>query len=239
MPQVIDEGRTAPLGTHTLSLHSNAHEARAHAVSFLAGAPKGQAASYWIGDAEALPSYRADIAAQDPAHVGCVAILPHSQVEPVGDLLRPAAEIREFVEAHPEGFTAGGDTLSLFWSDPTIPAHLEYEAWVAGQPFDHARLLCPYDLRRIPPAQAPAILRELGRHHSHVVLSGSGQPAVRLLQLFVFPDARHLPAVLAETLDWALKTGLARLDEEGRALSLTATGEELVAEWSREATVDW
>ncbi|HTW56257.1 MAG TPA: hypothetical protein VMG36_07470 [Thermoplasmata archaeon] len=240
MPEVVDLAAELPVGSHTLSLHASNREAKQHAVSFLAGTPPGQAASYWIGDGDQLPDYRAQLTAEAPEHVGCVAVLPHEQVteQPDGHL-RPAGEIQEFLHAHPEGISAGGDTLSLYWTDRTIPAHLEYEAWLSGQPYDRSRLLCPYDLRRVPPSEAPRVLRELGAHHSHVVLSGSGQPAVRLLQLFVFPDAARMPSALRETLDWGLKTGLVRLDATGRDLSLTTAGEEIVAEWSQQTTVDW
>jgi hypothetical protein len=240
MPEVVDLAADLPRGSHALSLHADDVEAREHAVSFLSGTPRGQSASYWIGDGSQLAEYQSDLRAHDPSHVGCVAILPHEQVTPQGDgRLRPAEEVRSFLGGHPEGVTAGGDTLSLYWTDRTIPAHLEYEAWISGQSFDESRLICPYDLRRVPPAQAPRVLRELGDHHSHVVLSGSGQPAVRLLQLFVFSDASRLPEPLRDTLDWALKAGLARLDAAGRDLSLTEAGEEIVAEWSQQTTVDW
>jgi hypothetical protein len=240
MPEVVDLAAELPIGSHTLSLHASSREAKEHAVSFLSGTPPGQSASYWIGDGDQLPEYQSELETQDPAHVGCVAILPHEQVVAQKDgRLRPAAEVQAFLHDHPEGVTAGGDTLSLYWTDRTIPAHLEYEAWISGQPMERSRLICPYDLRRVPPDQAPHVLRELGEHHSHVVLSGSGQPAVRLLQLFVFPDASRLHESLHDTLDWALKAGLVRLDAAGRELSLTDAGEELVAEWSHQTTVDW
>jgi hypothetical protein len=231
MPQVVDDLRELPTGSHCMSFHASREEAARHAVSFLAGTPEGQPAKYWVPDPGRAAYYQHWLASEAPDHVGCVAILSREQVEPVQGKLRPIEEIREFVGGHPDGVTGCGETITQYWTDATIPDHLEYEAWFEGQPRDASRFLCPYDLRAIPPVKAPDVIRDLGRHHSHVALSRSPEPAVRLLQLFAFPTVDETPAPLERTLRWALEKGLVVVDSL-RELSLTEAGERIVRTWS-------
>jgi hypothetical protein len=236
MPEVLDDLVHLPLGAHCVSFHASRDEAADQAVSFLAGSPDGQAASFWVADSTLLAYYDEKLAVRAPEHVGCVHVLPHEQVGPVAGKLRPVEEVQEFVAGHPGGVTGGADTLSFYWSPETIPDHLEYEQWFEDQPREGSRFLCPYDLRRIPPESAPEVLRELGKHHSHAALSASDEPAVRLLQLFIFGGARDLPPQLLETLRWARDS---RLIERGDDLVLTESGEAVVRDWSRAARFDW
>ena len=89
----------------------------------------------------------------------------------------------------------------------------------------------------MPPKQAPEILRELGKHHSHVVLSASEEAGVRLLQLFVFGMHEAVPPELTETAEWARSEGLITIDEVTRRISLTDNGESLIAEWAHRPLV--
>ena len=239
MPEVLDDLVHLPLGSHCVSFHASREEAADQAVSFLAGRPDGQAAAFWVADSSLLAYYDEKIAERAPEQVGCVHVLPHEQVGPVAGKLRPVEEVQEFLADHPEGVTGGADTLSLYWSPETIPDHLEYEAWFQQQPRDGSRFLCPYDLRRVPPESAPEVMRELGKNHSHAALSTSEEPAVRLLQLFVFGTAESLPSQLGETLTWARDTGLVEVGQPTDDLALTESGEEVVREWSGSAQLDW
>jgi hypothetical protein len=168
-----------------------------------------------------------------------VRVLDHEQDETVGGRLRPVREVREFVGGHPEGVTGGGDTISDYLTPDNVEEHLEYEGWFDDQPRDRSRFLCPYDLRKIPPQAAPGVLRQLGAHHSHAILSASTEPAVRLLQLFVFGAPEDLPAELKDTLRWATEHGLVRRGGADEDLELTPAGEEIVRDWSRAAIIDW
>ncbi|MCI4362713.1 MAG: hypothetical protein L3K13_00160 [Thermoplasmata archaeon] len=221
------------LGSHCVSFHASRDEAKDQAVDFLAGAPDGQAASYWVGEPTLKDYYSEELARRSPDHVGCVFILPGPQVRWIEDRLRPADEVLEFVGAHPEGVSGAAETITQYWAPENVPDHLEYESWFQDQPRDHSRFLCPYDLRRIPPEIAPGTLRELGRHHTHVALSASREPAARLLQLFIFGSTEKIPVALRESLEWALKTGLV-VDRGGPdGLTITPEGETIVREWNR------
>lgn len=238
MPQVVDDLVHLPLGSHCVSFHVSREEAADHAASFLAGTPEDQAASYWVGDASLLPYYEEKLAQAAPHQVGCVHLLDTEQVASEGGRLRPVPTVREFVGAHPEGVTAAGETLSLYWTRETIPEHLEYEQWFDALPRDDSRFLCPYDLRRVPPEMAPMVLRDLGAHHSHAVLSSSLEPAVRLLQLFVFATPAEVPDALKDTHRWALEHGLISSSAPEEEMSLTEAGTQIVHEWSRGTVVD-
>jgi hypothetical protein len=239
VPVVLSDLAELPRGSHCLSLHADVAEAADHAADFLAGTPDGQAAAYWVADT-ALQSYYQDRIAEDfPGQVGCIMVLSGEQVHPVDGKLRPVDEVVKFVTSHPEGVTGAGETLSLYWGPENIPEHLEYEAWFDGQPRDSSRFLCPYDLRRVPIEDAPEILRELGKHHSHVVLSPSTQPAVRLLQLFVFETVQDLPPQLVDTFQWALDEELVEASQPSEELQLTAKGNQVVKEWGETTAVDW
>ncbi len=239
MPVLLTSVADLPVGSHCLGLHASIDESADHAVEFLAGAPEGQAAAYWVADS-ALQSYYQDKLSQwAPEQVGCVMVLAGEQVHPVEGRLRPVEEVKEFVSQHPEGVTGGGETLSLYWTPDTVPDHLEYESWFDQQPRENSRFLCPYDLRLVPVPDAPEILRELGRHHSHVVLSPSAEPAVRLLQLFVFETATDVPAALAETLEWAVKEGFVRTDGPKGEMVLTSVGNDIVDAWAGVTSIDW
>jgi hypothetical protein len=232
MPELVEDLSELPQGSHCLSLHLGRREAAEHAASFLAGTVDGQTASYWVGDSEAAESTRAAVLEQCPEHIGCVAILPHEQVEPDAGRLRPAHEIKEFLREHPGGVTAAGETLTMYWAPESMPAHLEYETWFQEQPRDSCRFMCPYDLRMIPAHLAPEVLRDLGAHHSHIALSSTRDPVAQTLELFVFPSAADLPSPLRMTLERSLNAGWVSLNEASGRLSLTSAGEEVVQQWS-------
>lgn len=239
MVEVVEDLRQLPLGSHAISLHVGHAEAADHAAEFVAGTPGGQSSSYWIADATLARYYDEKIAHEAPNQVGCVHVLPSEQVEYVGGRLRPVAEVRGALAAHPEGMTAAGETLSYYWQPETIPAHLEYEAWFDALPRTGSRFLCPYDLRTVPPSMAPEVMRELGSHHSHVALSRSAHPAARLLELLLFSSASEVPPVLHGTLTWAKDSGLLHARDPLAPMSLSAAGEELVAEWESRASPYW
>jgi hypothetical protein len=230
-PRVVGSAEEIPLGAHALALYSDTAEARDQAVSFLRGTPRGTAARFWVPDARTAEFYVEAAGDRSPEHVGCVAILPTEQVGRVEGKLRPVDEIRSFVSAHPEGVSAGADTISTYWRPDNIPDHLEYEAWFQGQAEPQSRYICPYDLASVPPEVAPSVLRELGSHHTHVILSGSDEPGVRLLQLFVFRLAKDLPERLEPTLGWAVRNGYVTVDSHSSELSLTPLGDRLVRSW--------
>ncbi len=237
MPEVLPDPRELPRGTHLLSLHVTAAEAARHAADFLTGTPSGQAASYWVVDEATKGSYQETLIRQSPEHVGCIAVLPHSQVAPSEGALRPSNEVRAFLDAHPEGVTAAGETITRYWSRDSIPDHLEYETWFQDQERGNSRFMCPYSLREIPPDLAPHVLRELGSHHTHVVLADSKEPGVRLLELFVFRKVHEIPSVLDGTLGWAVKRELVSIDRATNELSLTPAGDAIIREWSNRAVV--
>jgi hypothetical protein len=239
MPALIENLRELPVGSHCVSFHASRGESAQHAVDFIAGAPAGQATSYWVPDAETAQYYSLWLAQEVPDHVGCVAVLNHEQVEPIEAKLRPVEEVRQFVSEHPEGVSACGETITKYWSRETVPAHLEYEAWFQTQPMAASRFLCPYDLRAVPPDLATRVLRDLGAHHSHVTLSKSVEPGARLLQLFIFPTVEEVPEVVEGTLGWAMKKDLVEIQRPVRELALTAMGEEVVRDWGQRATIDW
>jgi hypothetical protein len=238
MPEVVGDAADLPIGAHAVSLHVNHEEAAEHAAAFLAGTPEGQAARYWVPEASLAHYYSDKLARRAPEQVGCVQIITHEQVAPVDGRLRPTPEIRAFADAHPEGISAGADTISLYWTAETIPEHLEYEAWFDEEvPRASSRFVCPYDLRRVPPEVAPEVLRELGAHHSHCVLSDSQEPAVRLLQLFLFGRREAVPASLAPTLAWAERAGLLEVGGAGE-LDLTDEGDRIVHRWCQVASAN-
>jgi hypothetical protein len=239
MVEVLGDLSELPRGAHALSLHATREEAGDHAIDFLRGTPDGQTASYWVPDAALAQYYDERVSTEAPEQLGCVHVLGHEQVALVDGQLRPVAEVLDVIGQHPEGITAAGETLSRYWVPGNIPEHLEYEHWFDTQPREDSRFLCPYDLREIPPDMAPGVLRDLGSHHSHVVLSRSRDPAVRLLQLFVFGTVDQMPDDLRATLGWALSEGLVQLDDAGREMALTAEGETVVRRWGLDATVDW
>ena len=237
MPEVLADPQELPRGGHLLSFHATPEEGSRHAARFLAGTPPGQAASYWVVDEPTRRSYREASVQQAPDHVGCIAILPHCQAAPSDGVLRPAKEVQDFLRDHPEGVTAAGETITHYWTPETIPQHLEYEAWFQDQDRERSRFMCPYDLREIPRDLAPRVLRELGAHHTHVVLADSQEPGVRLLELFVFPKVRDIPSVLDGALGWALKRDLVEVDPSSNELSLTPAGDAVIREWSDRTVV--
>jgi hypothetical protein len=239
MATVIEDLRQLPQGSHCVSFHTTRQEAARNAASFIAGTPEGQAVTYWVPDSEVASYYSLWVAREAPDHVGCIAILPHEQVEVVDGKLRPVAEVRQFVGSHPDGVTAGGETITRYWTPKNIPDHMEYEAWFQTMPRAESRFLCPYDLRAVPPDLAPVVLRELGAHHSHVVLSASREPGARLLQLFIFPTIDEMPDAADENLGWALKKDLVEIQRPVREVVLTRAGEQVVRDWGERTTVDW
>lgn len=239
MTQVLEDLAELPLGAHALSFHASADEARDHAVRFLTGTPEGMTAIYWVPDAEASARYNSKLADVAPSHVGCVVALGHSQVDWSAGKLRPAPEIREFLREHPGGVTAGGETLTKYWHEDHVAEQIEYERWFDEQPREDSRFICPYDLRRLGTENPPEILAELGKHHSHIVLSSSREPAVRLLQLFVFPTSGELPPKLGADLDWAAELGYVEAGGPMDPLRLTPAGRAIVDEWGGRTSVDW
>lgn len=231
MVEAVEDASRLPLGSHALSLFASQQEAAAQAASFLAGAPPGQAASYWIPDQQLLPMYREAVEERDPDRVGAIQVLDGPQVRPVGPELRPVEEVLDLVRAHPEGVTAAGETITWYWTPEQVPSYLEYEEWFHQQARGASRFLCPYNLRNIPPEDAPAILRALGAHHSHVVLSSSTAETARVLQLFVFGTATDIPAPLRTDLAWAKERGLVSVDPATGLLELTEAGEDLLVDW--------
>jgi hypothetical protein len=239
VPLIVEDLFHLPLGSHCISFHTSREEASDRAVSFLEGAPEGQPAAYWVTDPALALYYNERLATRGASQVGCVQVMDHEQVKAVDGKLRPADEVLEFVGRHPGGVTGGADTISAYWGPENVAGHLEYEAWFEGQPRDDSRFLCPYDLRTVPVESAPRILRELGRHHSHAALSDSEEPAVRLLQLFVFGSPREMPRELQETLAWASSEGLVWIGAPHEEIRLSPSGERVVREWSRVTTIDW
>lgn len=235
MLEVVEDVSELPQGAHCLSLHASREEGARNAVQFLAGALLGQAASYWVPDEETQRAYQDAARIGAPLHVGCIALLPHSQVTEIEGHLRPAEEIREFLRDHPSGVTAAGETLTRYWTRESVPAYLEYENWFETQGRDDSRFMCPYDLREVPSDLAPVVLRSLGSHHSHVVLSRSDAVGVRLLELFVFGRVDDLPDALDGTFGWALKRNLIDFDGRSRLVTLTPAGDEIIREWSEQA----
>ncbi|HZY70239.1 MAG TPA: hypothetical protein VFF67_04585 [Thermoplasmata archaeon] len=104
---------------------------------------------------------------------------------------------------------------------------------------DESRFLCPYDLRRIPIELASRVLRSLGAHHTHAALSSSTEPAVRLLQLFVFPTVDDIPSSLQAAYAWARNSGLVEGPDATGGLALTPEGERVVGAWREVAVLDW
>jgi hypothetical protein len=237
MPKVLGDLSELPLGSHALGLYSGREEAAVQAMEFIAGAPTGQAPSFWVPDPETAEEYNRRLREAVPQHAGCVVPLDHPQVEPHGGKLRPATEILQFLSRHPDGVTAGADTLSRSWRPGNISERLEYEAWFEDQPRANSRFLCPYDLRTVPIEEAPAILSDLGRHHSHVVLSSSPEPAVRLLQLFVFGRLGEIPTEGRNDLEWAQSEGLVGRSAPDEPLRLSEAGRSVVREWAERTTV--
>jgi len=91
----------------------------------------------------------------------------------------------------------------------------------------------------VPSDDATTVLRVLGRLHSHVVLSSSSEPAVRLLQLFIFGSEAELPGRLHGDLRWAAEHGYLETRGSSGALELTPTGRDVVREWGDRTVVDW
>ena len=239
MPQLVADLAELPSGSHAVSFYSAQSEAAEQAVRFLAGAPKDEPSSFWVTDPATAEEYNRRLETASPDHVGCVVAIDHEQVERVDGRLRPCAEVRAFLREHPGSITAGGDTLSQYMVPGTVPEHLEYESWFQEQPRRGSRFVCPYDLRRIPPAMAPSVLKELGKQHSHVKLSSSPEPAVRLLQLFIFGSEAEVPVLLQDDLEAARERGWVARDSPRAPLALTGAGREIVREWGERTTVNW
>jgi hypothetical protein len=237
MPAVLENLEKLPPGSHAVSFHASRAEAERHALDFIRGAPEGQPVSYWVSRADLAHRYNELLAREDPRHVGCVVPLPTEQVELREGRLRPVSAVFAFIEQHPDGATAAGETISSHWNASNVDAHLEYEAWFDAQPRDDFRYLCPYDLRQIPSTHPEQVMRELGRVHPQVVFSPSPEPAVRLLQLFVFEKIRELPPVQELNLGWALRTELVQSIRSPAELELTHRGDDVVAEWSARTMV--
>jgi hypothetical protein len=238
MPEVLGDLAHLPPGSHAIALYATREEAADQAVDFLSGSPEGQATSFWVGSPSLVPFYTERLEARAPEQVGCVHFLPHEQVQASDGRLRPVEEVLEFVGSHPEGVTGGADTITQYWGPGNVSEHLEYEAWFEAQPRTGSRFLCPYDIRRVPPERAEQILRELGQHHSHAVLSRSHAPAVRLLQLFLFGLHESIPPGLVEAAAWAEREDLITVEEPSGEIRMTPKGEGVVSEWMGQPLLD-
>jgi hypothetical protein len=239
MTEVLTDPGSLPVGCHALGLYSGPVEAEWQAVRFVSTAPRTAPPVFFVHDQPTADRYNSRLSKTAPDRVGCVVALGHEQVETVKGKLRPVREVQDTLSRHPEGMTAGGDTLSMYLTPESTPAHLEYEEWFDAQPRSGSRFICPYDLRNLPVESAPEILADLGRHHSHVVLSSSPEPAVRLLQLFIFGSRAAVPERLGEDVGWAEENGYIPSSTSNAPLTLTPEGQQVVCEWSDRTTVDW
>jgi hypothetical protein len=234
-PAIVNDPRQLPLNSHAVSFHVTWEEAAEHAASFLAGTPVGQPARFWAHAGSAVPVYADAVDLLAPQLRDSLYALTEEQVAASDGKLRPIPEIQRFFAAHPAGISAGGNTLSLYWNAENLPQHLEYERWVNEQPREASRLLCPYDLRRVPPERASEAMRALGASHSHVVLSDTDDREAQVLQLFLFESIEHLPRSLEEGYRAAVREGLVGIEPLRRSLDLTPEGVRAVREWSRRA----
>ncbi len=232
MARLLQAASDLPIGAHCVSFHASQQEACDQAVSFISGCPNDQAASYWVAERTLLPMYESELKARLPQRPDVVHVLGHSQVHKVGDVLRPVPEVLAFIGQHPEGVTAGGETLTWFWTPETIHEHLEYERWFETQPRQRSRFICPYNLRKVPPGDVLEVLRELSEHHSHVVLSQSRDRPVRLMQLFLFANADSIPEALRPDLRWAVDAGYVQVESPSPLLFLSASGRQLLDDWT-------
>jgi hypothetical protein len=233
--ETVSEAKDLPHGCHALGLYATPEEAAELTTDFLIGAPVDQAAKVFVPDEEREAVDLKAIERRAPGRRGSLERLPAGQVARAEGHLRPVPAVRDFVAAHPEGVTAAGDTLSLETSLAHSEELLEYESWFDEQPRERSRFMCPYDLRLIPVDQAPEFLRGLARVHSHVVLSRTPDPEVRLLQVFLFDSLEDPPSEVAESIQWAVDSGyLYRRHPEG-ALELTPWGSVLLERWSQVA----
>jgi hypothetical protein len=231
MVEVVEDASELPQGSHALSLFVTQREAAETAADFLAGAPADQAASYWVADERLLPMYQAAVGERAPARVDSVQVLDGPQVQKVGPELRPVEQVEDFVREHPDGVTGAGETITWYWTPEQVPEYLEYEQWFQEQARTSSRFMCPYNLRDIPAADAPEILRALGARHSHLVPTTSSVRTARVLQLFVFPTASEIPGRLREELDWAVREGYVSVPEETDVPELTSAGQDLLVDW--------
>ncbi len=231
MPQVVWDLAELPVGAHCISLYASGEEAVRHAVRFLAGGPPDATALYWVESAERADYLNERLVSVAPNRVGCVRPLPEGQVELRGGRLRPVAEIERFIRGSDGGVTGGADTLSRYLAEGQSAALREYEAWFDAQPRSGSRFLCPYDIRVALPSD-PELIRALGSHHSHVALSGSSEPAVRLFQLTLFDRPASLPATVRPAYEWAREHRLVTPAGPDDPITLTEAGESVVHEWT-------
>lgn len=225
VPQIIYDLKRLPKGSHCLDLYASLDEAAEHAAAFLEGADNPRAATYWVADDQLLAFHRDKTQSQDPSGALPFRALKGPQVVPQGGKLRPTAEVVRLVSSHPEGVTAGAATITRYWSREQIPAYLEYEQWFHQQARERSRFLCPYDLREVPVDMAPAVLPELARQHSHVILSRAPNPMALLVQLLMFPTSDAVPPEHREELSWATAEGLLSVDGRTHRLHLASRGE--------------
>ncbi|MDE1836846.1 MAG: hypothetical protein KGJ23_09545 [Euryarchaeota archaeon] len=223
-PLLISDLSKLPLGSHCLSLYASQDEAADRAAAFLAGAEDPRSARYFVAGDRLLAFTRRKVRERSRARSSCVNDLRGPQAVRQRDgRFRPAPEVIQFVSEHPEGVSAGGQTITRYWRRETVPDHLEYEEWFDRQPRSTSRFLCPYDLREVPVDLAATTLLELAHHHSHLVLSNAAEPASLLLQLLALPAGTPLPPFHQRVRAWCLEEGL--VEEEGRTNPLVLTVE--------------
>jgi hypothetical protein len=225
-PKLVEDLAELPKGSHCLSFYASETEASDQVAAFLAGADDPEAARYWVTNDQLLAFNRDRVGRRDPALAGRIEALGGPQAVPRDGKMRPTTEVIRFVEAHPEGVTAGGGTITHYWSREQIPAYLEYEAWFHQQARERSRFLCPYDLRKMPADLAPTVLPNLASHHSHLIASKERHPMALLVQFLVFPSADQVPERLRTALTWCVDEGLIELRGPERQPVLVAKGEE-------------
>ncbi|MDE1820185.1 MAG: hypothetical protein KGJ23_07420 [Euryarchaeota archaeon] len=234
-PIILDEPSRLPVGGHALSMFASDQEGADHAASFLSGGKEPASSSFWVGEASAFEVYQRAVERSAPRFVESLHALKGAHVEWVGTdrrALRPIPEVLQFLQEHPQGLSAGANTLSHFWSPTDMPAFLEYENWIQQLPHAEARLLCPYDLRRIPVASAPTVVSTLARRHDHLVLSRTQDPLLTMLELFLFRKEAEVPPSLRPALERGLEDRWVQSAPEG-GFEWTARGEHFVEALAR------
>lgn len=236
MPQVVWDPQELSVGSHSLCLYADAAEAAEKEARYLAGTPDGLFATFLVSGPARADAAMAQLRHAAPRLVLALQQFEGEHVEAVDGRLRPVRAIRELLAAHPEGVSAGADTFSSHWGPESVEAHLEYEQWFDGQARERSRFLCAYDLARIPAASLAETLDSLGRHHSHVVLSGSSEPAVRFAQLLAFGTPARVPVRLRENLLWAIEERYLRTLGPHDPLVVAVRGRDCFSEWASRAT---
>ena len=221
---VADVSSDLPRGSHAVAFYAGEEERAEVASRFISGAPVGQAVGFWVLD------FRTD--GQDNDRLGSRLRITwgasrrsaRRRSSPARVAFGPWPRFADSCRTTRRASRAGRTPSRTTSRTRTPPSHLKYESWFQSLPREASRFLCPYALRRIPPESAPEIMRELGKDHSHVVLSSSPGPAVRLLQLFLFTSSAESPERAHAELRWARNRGSVYLARRRDTLELTPAG---------------